>query len=182
MNGPQAIVSLQKREMIEATGTSYGGTHKGGERVRGWGVGLLVLCVIALGAPASHGAMMDLVGSIKTELKTAAFHAGELAQKGALPATQLHMHHTINCLEGPSGKDFVQAAGYPCNGQGHGILPDLHAAVAAGIPGAAAALQDAQIALDLSLQVEGMTDVDEAQPYARVVAEHLTKASSDLGQ
>lgn len=150
--------------------------------MRGWGVALLVVCIVAFGTPPSHGAMMDLVGSIKMQLKTATFHAGELAQKGALPATKLHMQHTINCLEGPSGKDFVQASGYPCQGQGHGILPDLNAAVAAGVPGAASALQDAQIALNLSMQTQGMNDVDAAQPYARVVAEYLTKASTVLGQ
>ncbi|HLW47354.1 MAG TPA: hypothetical protein VKW09_06255 [bacterium] len=151
--------------------------------MRGWGVVLLVVCVIALGAPPSHSAMMgtDLVGSIKTQLKTATFHAGELAQKGALPATKLHLQHTVNCLEGPSGPHYVQAAGYPCQNQGHGILPDLHAAVATGVPGSQAALEDAQIALNLAMQAQGMSDVAEAQPWAHVVAEYLAKASSDLG-
>jgi hypothetical protein len=152
--------------------------------VRGWGVGLLVVCVVALGTPPSHGAMMgmDLVGSIKTQLKTAAFHAGELAQKGnAVAATQLHLHHTINCIEGPSGPDFFPAAGYPCKGQGDGILPDLRAAVMHMVPGAQQALDDTNIALKLALQAEGMSNVSEAQPWASVVAEYLMKASSDLG-
>jgi hypothetical protein len=132
----------------------------------------------------SNGAMMgmDLVGSIKTQLKTATFHAGELAQKGAIAATQLHLQHTINCLEGPSGPDFVQAVGYPCQGQGHGILPDIKAAVHAMVPGAQAAWDDANIALNLAKQGKGMTDVTQAQPWAKVVAEYLVKASNDLGQ
>lgn len=156
---------------------------KGGENVRGWGTGLLVICFVALATLPSNGQMMgtDLVGSIKTQLKTATFHAGELAQKGAIGATKLHMQHTVNCLEGPMGPHFVQAAGYPCNGQGHGILPDLKTAAAANVAGAKAAWQDANIALTLALQTQSMTDVTQAQPWAKVVAENLSKANSDLG-
>jgi hypothetical protein len=154
--------------------------------VRGWAIGaVLVVCMVALATLPSSGAMMgtDLVGSIKTQLKTAAFHAGELAQRGnTVAGTHLHLHHTINCLEGPSGPDFLQAAGYPCQGQGNGIIPDLRAAVMHTVPGAQAALDDANIALKLSLQGEGMSDVAEAQPWAHVVATYLMKASGDLGQ
>lgn len=151
--------------------------------MRGWGTGVLVICFVALVTLPSSGAMMgmDLVGSIKTQLKTATFHAGELAQKGAISATKLHMQHTVNCLEGPMGPHFVQAAGYPCNGQGHGILPDLKAAVAAHVPGAQEAWNDANIALTLAMQAQGMSDVTQAQPWAKVVAEYLGKANSDLG-
>lgn len=152
--------------------------------MRGWGTGVLVLCFVALATLPSSGAMggMDLVGSIKTQLKTATFHAGELAQKGAISATHLHMQHTINCLEGPTGPDFVQAVGYPCQGQGHGILPDLKMAVSHMVPGAQAAWDDANIALNLAKQTGGMTDVAEAQPWAKVAAAHLSKASDELGQ
>jgi len=151
--------------------------------VRCCGVALLVACVIALGAPPSHGAMAsaDLVASIKAQLKTATYHSGELAQKGEIPAVKLHLQHTVNCLEGPSGAQYVQAAGYPCQNQGHGIIPDLQAAVAAGVPGAQKSLDDAQIALNLAKQAQGMSDVSEAQPWAHVVAEYLMKASGDLG-
>ena len=149
--------------------------------MRSWGTGALIVCFVALVTLPSSGAMMDMTGSIKMQLKTATFHAGELAQKGAITATKLHMQHTINCLEGPSGMHFVQAAGWPCQGQGHGILPDLKAAVAAGVPGAKAAWGDANVALTLAMQASGMTDVTQAQPWAKVVAEYLTKASGDLG-
>ena len=152
--------------------------------MKGWGIGVLVVCFVALATLPSSGAMMgtDLVGSIKTQLKTATFHAGELAQKGAIAATQLHMQHTINCLEGPTGPHFVQAVGYPCQGQGKGIMPDLKTAVSRMVPGAQAAWNDANIALILAMQAKGMTDVAQAQPWAKVVAEHLAKASDELGQ
>ncbi|HEV2283882.1 MAG TPA: hypothetical protein VGX75_15970 [bacterium] len=152
--------------------------------MRGWGSAALVVCFVALVTLPSSGAMMgmDLVGSIKTQLKTASFHAGELAQKAnAIGAVKLHSQHTINCLEGPTGAHFVQAVGYPCQGQGHGILPDLKAAVAAKVPGAQDAWDDANIALNLLLQARDMSDIMQAQPWDKVVAEYLAKASSDLG-
>lgn len=149
--------------------------------MRSWGTAVLIVCFVALVTLPSSGAMMDMTSSIKTQLKTATFHAGELAQKGAVAATRLHMQHTINCLEGPSGMDYVQAVGYPCQGQGHGILPDLKAAVGAGVPGAKTAWNDANVALTLAKQASTMTDVTQAQPWAKVVAEYLGKASADLG-
>ena len=150
--------------------------------MRSWGIAVVVVCCVAVVTLPSQGAMMgSSVTSIKTQLKTATFHAGELAQKGAIGATKLHMQHTINCLEGPSGMHFVQAAGYPCQGQGHGIIPDLKAAMAAGVPGAKKALDDVDVSLTLARQAQGMSDVTQAQPWAHVVAEYLTKASADLG-
>ncbi len=104
--------------------------------------------------------------------------AGE-SQRGIV-ATRLHLQHTINCLEGPSGKNFQRSSAYPCEGQGSGIIPDLKSAVARGVPGAQAALDDAMIAWNLAMKARQMTDVNEAQPWASVIARYLQKASSDL--
>lgn len=144
---------------------------------------LIVMCALVLGLPqVGSAAMMDPVAGIKAELKTAFFHSSELAQKGnAISGVQLHAQHTINCLEGPNGMHFKAAAGYPCQGQGNGIIPDLQAAVAKGVPGAKAALDDATIAWNLVMQATTMKDVNEAQPWMKVVAEYLQKASGDLG-
>jgi hypothetical protein len=172
-----------KRRPIAWVPATLEGT-KGGESVRSWGTGVLLLvCFVALATLPSSGAMMgmDLVGSIKTQLKTAAFHAGELAQRGdTVAGTHLHLHHTINCLEGQSGPDYLASAGYPCQGQGNGIIPDLKTAVMHMVPGAQQSLDDANIALKLALQAEGMSDVAQAQPWAHVVATYLMKASDDL--
>ncbi|HLE77197.1 MAG TPA: hypothetical protein VJA65_02170 [bacterium] len=111
-------------------------------------------------------------------LETVIFHAGELAQRGtALSGALLHIQHVINCLEGPNGKDFVQAVGYPCQGTGNGIIPDLEASSGAG---AAKALQYSRIALTLSLQAVKFTDVNAAQPWAKVIAGQATIALNAL--
>jgi len=143
---------------------------------------LVLVCAIVLGLPLS-GSAQSLTSQIQTELKTAVFHSGELAQRvNALAGVQLHLHHTLNCLEGPSGADFFPAAGNPCQGQGTGVIPDLKIAVAHMVPGAQAALQEAQTCQMLVIQALGSKDINEAQPFALVVSRHLQAASQDLGQ
>jgi hypothetical protein len=176
-------------------------------RARGIAVAL-VACAVTLATLPSTGAMPDLTASIKAQLKTAAYHAGELAYKsvitpgmrtpkapgdferlrasgelqrgGAIVTAHLHLQHTINCLEGPSGKNFQRSSAYPCEGQGNGIIPDLKSAVARGVPGARAALDDTMIAWNLAIKTRQMTEVNETQPWAGVIARYLQKASSDL--
>jgi hypothetical protein len=142
---------------------------------------LVVTCALVLGMPLS-GSAQTLVSQIQTELKTAMFHAGELAQKAdTLGAVQLHTHHVLNCLEGPNGADFFAQAGYPCKGQGNGIIPDLQMAVAQHVPGAQDALQEAMIAQTLAKQALASKDINEAQPFVLVLSRHLQAASKDLG-
>lgn len=115
---------------------------------------------------------------IRKALETIIFHAGELAQRGtALAGARLHIQHTINCLQGPNGANFVAAVGYPCQGMGNGIIPDLEASSGAG---AAKALQYSRIALTLALQAVTFTDVNAAQPWAKVIAGQATIALNAL--
>ncbi|HLJ62014.1 MAG TPA: hypothetical protein VKZ50_19985 [bacterium] len=147
---------------------------------------LVLVCAVVLGMPLTGSAqnmMMGTAAQIQTELKTATFHAGELAQKAnALAAVQLHTHHVLNCLEGPNGPDFFAQAGNPCQGQGNGIIPDLQAAVMHMMPGAQSALQEAMISQSLAKQALASKDINEAQPFVLVVSRHLQAASQDLGQ
>ena len=148
-------------------------------------VGVVLLCVfvLALPQPGPAAASPDLVAGIKTQLKTAIFQSSELAaQDSSVAAIKLYLHHTINCLEGPTGMQFKVAVDYPCRGQGSGIIPDLQAAVSRGVPGAQRALEDATVAWALAVKAMGMTDVNEAQPWAQVVAKYLKMASDDLGK
>jgi hypothetical protein len=108
-------------------------------------------------------------------------NAQDLQLSGAIVMTRLHLQHVINCLEGPSGVNFQRSAPYPCEEQGSGIIPDLRSAVARGLPGARAALDDTMIAWNLANKARQTTDVNEAQPWASVIARYLQKASSDLG-
>lgn len=148
-----------------------------------WLGSVLIACILALGL-IQVGFADDLTATTKKALQTAAFHTGELAQKGeAVTGTQLHLQHTINCLEGPSGMHFRVAAGYPCQGlgMGGGIIADLKALDAQGVKGAHEALKEASIAWDLALQAIAMKDVNAAQPWALVVSRHLKAAREALG-
>ena len=130
--------------------------------------------------PHTGAAMMG--GDVKKELQTAIFHSSELAQRGnAVAAAKLHVQHVINCLEGPTGANFKTEAGFPCQGMGNGIVPDLKDAVAAKVPGAEEALKQANLAWTLAVQAEAKNDVNEVQPWAKVVSDHLKAALSALG-
>ena len=141
---------------------------------------LMAAFMLVYATPNAGAAMMG--GDVQKELQTAIFHAAELAQRGnAVAASKLHVQHVINCLEGPSGANFKSEAGYPCQGMGNGIVPDLKDAAAAKVPGAAAALKQANLAWTLAVQAEAKGDVNEVQPWAKVVSEHLKAALAALG-
>ena len=140
---------------------------------------IVIACTLVYAVPPSGAATMG--GDVKKELQTAIFHASELAQRGtAVAASKLHLQHVINCLEGPTGANFKAAAGYPCSGQGQGIIPDLKAEVAAKVQGADQALQQATISWNLALQGITKETVNEVQPWAKVVADHLKAALDAL--
>jgi hypothetical protein len=141
---------------------------------------IITAFVLASAVPPTGAAMM--AADLKKELQTAMYHASELAQRGDSVATsKLHVQHVINCLEGPNGPDFKAAAGYPCQGQGNGVIPDVTDAVAAKVAGADVALKEAKLALKLALDAMTFTTVTEVQPWARVTAQHLKAALNALG-
>jgi hypothetical protein len=150
--------------------------------MKGLVASVVVLAVGLIPAVPQVRAAMMAGGDVKKELQTAIFHASELAQRGnSVQASKLHIQHVINCLEGPGGSNFKQEAGFPCQGQGNGIIPDLKAAAAGKTPGADAALQQAMLAENLAVQAEGKNDINEVQPWAKVVADHLKAALDALG-
>ncbi|HEY3249450.1 MAG TPA: hypothetical protein VGK88_14315 [bacterium] len=140
------------------------------------GLVLVALAAVLIAQPVAAQTGVD----IKKALETAIFHSGELAQRGtAIAGTRTHLQHVINCLQGPDGKDFVQAVGFPCQGMGNGIIPDLKASSAQG---AAKALQYSQISLILAQQAITFNDVNAAQPWAKVISGQLTIALNALGK
>jgi len=58
------------------------------------------------------------------EVMIAAQHAGLAAASTYTSTLQTHLHHVVNCLEGPDGDDFDKDAGNPCEGKGKGAIPD----------------------------------------------------------
>jgi len=60
----------------------------------------------------------------KGEITTAAQHASLAAQASDIAGVKMHLHHTLNCLEGPKGADFSKADMNPCANSGNGAIPD----------------------------------------------------------
>ena len=141
---------------------------------------IVMASVLVYTVPRTGAAMM--APDVKKELQTAFFHSSELAQRGnAVTAAKLHLQHVINCLEGPAGANYKAAAGFPCQDQGNGIIPDLKDAVAKHTPGADQALKEANLAWTVAVQGIAKNDVNEVQPWAKVVANHLKAALAALG-
>lgn len=141
---------------------------------------IMIASVLVYAVPRTGAAMADR--DVKKELQTAFFHSSELAQRGnAVAAAKLHMQHVINCLEGPKGANFKTEAGFPCQGQGTGIIPDLKDAVALKVPGADKALKQANLAWTLAVQGIAKNDVNEVQPWAKVVSNYLKASLNALG-
>jgi len=147
-------------------------------RIQIYLTGLVFICVGLL-VPLSPASAADT--PVMMALKTAIFHGSELAQRGAaVEASQVHVQHIMNCLEGPGGANYKQAAGYPCQGQGFGIIPDLTTAAAGGVKGAERALRLAKAAREVAQQALASKDVNEVQPFAKVIATNLQLALDAL--
>jgi len=141
---------------------------------------ILVAVMAAFALPQTAVAQSGLAAA-KTQLTTAIFHSGELAQRGrVVAAAKTHLQHTMNCLEGSKGPNFNAAPGDVCRGQGNGIIPDLQAAQAAGVNGAERALKFTNAAHFLILTALQSNDVNLVQPYAIVTSNQLKQALAAL--
>lgn len=139
----------------------------------------VVLLAVLVAAPAAPAKAP--VTEAKTQLQTAIFHSGELAQRGAVvAASKTHLQHTLNCLEGAGGRNFNAAGGNPCQGQGNGVIPDLQAVQAAGVGGAEKALRFVNAAQVLLVTALQSNDVNQVQPYATVISNQLKQALAAL--
>lgn len=58
------------------------------------------------------------------EIVTAATHADLASKASDLAGTQMHLHHTLNCLVGPNGAGFDPKNLNPCANSGAGAIPD----------------------------------------------------------
>jgi hypothetical protein len=58
------------------------------------------------------------------EITTAATHADLASKASDLAGTQMHLHHTLNCLVGPNGQGFDPKNLNPCANSGAGAIPD----------------------------------------------------------
>ncbi len=100
--------------------------------------------IIALTVPPASAA------DAKGEITTAAQHAALAATSGDLTGVRMHLHHTLNCLEGPTGTDFDKNEMNPCQNSGNGAIPDSSdPATIAALKGAAAQAVKGIAATDL---------------------------------
>jgi hypothetical protein len=67
---------------------------------------------------------MAAYADAKSEIATAAQHAGLAAAASDLVQTHMHLHHALNCLVGPQDGDFDKTNMNPCAQQGRGAFPD----------------------------------------------------------
>lgn len=79
---------------------------------------------IALLAACAALAATPVLADTAAELSIAQNHAGMAAKAADIVMVQKHLHHAVNCLVGPTGKGFNEAAGNPCGKAGAGAIPD----------------------------------------------------------
>ncbi len=69
-----------------------------------------------------------MAADLKAEIATAGQHAGMAAAASDIATVHMHLHHTINCIVGPSGTGYDAKQMNPCQNQGAGALPDATSA------------------------------------------------------
>lgn len=58
------------------------------------------------------------------EAATGGLHAGLAAKAATIEQVHMHLHHTVNCLVGPTGQGFDAKEANPCQKLGTGAIPD----------------------------------------------------------
>ena len=111
----------------------------------------------------------------KAKQEVATAHAHALMAQGAqsVDMVHTHLHHVINCLEGPQGTDFDARAANPCKGKGQGALPDSM--------GNADLQSRLRQAVDAARAGIGADDLQQAQQHATEAASLLQAKPADDG-
>ncbi len=99
------------------------------------------------------------------EISTAAAHAGMAAGAPDPQLVKTHLHHVLNCLEGPTGSDFDAAPGNPCKALGNGAIPDS----------TEAGRKPLEAAAELAREGLGASDVAKAKAKASEVQTALSR-------
>lgn len=82
------------------------------------------ILTVLTGAVALIAAPAAFAGDSAQEAATAAQHAGFAAKSPKIEQVHMHLHHAVNCLVGPDGRDFDANQANPCKGKGNGAIPD----------------------------------------------------------
>ncbi len=124
---------------------------------------LAAMCAGIVALPLAANA----AGDANKEIMTAAQHAGFAAKSKDLHTVQMHMHHALNCLVGPSGEGFDASQANPCKDSGTGAIAD-------------ASNHDQMMALEKAANTLRMglkeNDLKSAQKNAMMAQQELKKA------
>ncbi len=71
-----------------------------------------------------HGPACAAMTDVNQEIMTAAKHAQLAGNSENIDGVHVHLHHALNCIEGPKGADFDAKQLNPCKGMGAGAIPD----------------------------------------------------------
>ena len=117
---------------------------------------ILIASAVAMLLPSAAFA------DIAAELATAQTHAGLAAKAPAIDGIHMHMHHALNCLEGPNGADFDKTNMNPCATQGNGAIPDGSADQKAKLTAVVATLKAGLASNDQAAAAKDATDAAAA--------------------
>jgi hypothetical protein len=123
-------------------------------------LGLVALPFVAF---ADVSSVKDTRTGFAGEISIATDHAGYALASRNLDGVHMHLHHVINCLEGPNGANFDRVVENPCSRAGKGAIVD------AADPSVRSKLQS----IDATVQT-GLSAGDEAT--ARKVASDVQTA------
>jgi hypothetical protein len=94
-----------------------------------------------------------------SEIVNAGMHAGFAAGSPDIGGVHAHLHHTLNCLVGPSGAGFDAKEMNPCANAGNGAIPDTaDAAKKATLESAAAKAREGIASSDLAAAQKEASD------------------------
>jgi len=118
-------------------------------------IALLAACAALIATP--------VLADTAAELSIAQNHAGMAAKATDMVMVQKHLHHAVNCLVGPGGAGFDEAAGNPCGKAGPGAIPDTtDAAVKAKLTTIAASAKAGVGNADLAAAQKAAKDTADA--------------------
>ncbi len=123
-----------------------------------------LLLLAGAAAMLATPAFADLAG----ELSTAQTHAGIAATQADIAMAHKHLQHAVNCLVGPGGAGFDEAAGNPCGKAGAGAIPDsTDAAQKAKLTTIAASAKTGVGSSDLATVQKAAKDTADAMAAAK---------------
>ena len=124
-----------------------------------------MMMTVSFCAGLAFTALPAFAADAAKEISTAAAHAGMAAGAEDPQMVKAHLHHVLNCLEGPSGADFSAASGNPCKDQGNGAIPDS----------SADGRKSLEAVVTMTKQALSEMDISKAKAKASEVQSALTK-------